>query len=592
MLRRIAVGIVIGWVLSSGLATAEIKPDFLMETNPEIHTAPREFRFELDFKSLWIQALDRPEVDLQRMAAETIALAHQEGVPHLIQAVPSLEKILLADDSHLTARYAAARALISLNSRDSAGKLFDAAEKYGADLRQLVEPILAEWKPAESQVPIRTVWTRRLEDANRTRPRDLLLAIRGLGEVGEVTVRPQLLKLTHELTRASGVRIESASSLGLLVEQGLEADAERLARDGRGSSIVNRHCAVRLLARQTSDEAKALLIELAKDQEPSIASAALGRLNSIDSNLVLPLAGQSIQNADPKVREEVSKALFRFPTIGRIGMLAELLDDPHPSLRRQVCQWLYDLAQDAGLRDSIQNAANNILSRDGWRGQEQASLLLGKLEFQPAATRMSELLESTRVEVMISSAWGLRKLAVRETIPAIIDKIKRQTEARKIKELDGVDLQVAHLFEACGQMRVAEAEPLMFEYVPKLPPLGVRSRPAAIWALGWLHEGKPDSKTGTALIGRVTDTDLFPPETELVKLMSAISLARTRSVEHAPRMRALIEKGASNTALDLALIWAIHELTGEEFPVPGPEIVYPSHWFLIPLSTREPQKPL
>ena len=74
---------------------------------------------------------------------------------------------------------------------------------------------------------------------------------------------------------------------------------------------------------------------------------------------------------------------------------------------------------------------------------QQAALLLGKLVHKPAANRLVELLDSPRPEVMIGSAWGLRKLAEPATIPGILDKIRRQTAERRTRPIPGIDEQVA-----------------------------------------------------------------------------------------------------------------------------------------------------
>jgi hypothetical protein len=110
---------------------ADLAPDFLMDTDPEFHALPLVKEFKRDFKGTWLLALQRPEADYQRMAAETVARAHEHGIPDLIQLAPALEEILGAPASHPASRYAAARALIALGSRESAPRLLEAGLKYG-----------------------------------------------------------------------------------------------------------------------------------------------------------------------------------------------------------------------------------------------------------------------------------------------------------------------------------------------------------------------------------------------------------------------------------------------------------------------------
>src|SRR4029077_16913686 len=155
---------------------------------------------------------------------------------------------------------------------------------------------------------------------------------------------------------------------------------------------------------------------------------------------------------------------------------------------------LYALAKRQELNEPIRRGATEVLSGDKWRGLEQAALLLAALAHKPAAARLVELLEFSRPEVGIAAAWGLKTLAVAETLPALLDKARRQDKIRRATapEPRGRDDQTPHLFEACGRMKYATAEPLLVEYIFKDLRIGVESRKSAIWALGLLHEGVPD----------------------------------------------------------------------------------------------------
>ena len=580
MLQRTLILLVAIATVFVGTVDAEILPDFLMDTDPDCRPLPPN---EVDpmpqHVRLWIEVLNRPEIDYQRMAAESITLAHKKGVPNLGEAIPILEKILDGESSHPAARFAAARALITLDSRDSASKLLEAALRGGSDLRQLVEPALAEWDFA----PLRPVWIERLESADKQPRRELLLAMRGIQRVRETSALPTLRKIALDLLRVPDYRLAAAAAAGELAESGLESDAELLILEKRQSSNVNCRCAIHLLRRHSGEAARRLLIGLSGEAEPSIVAAALERLNEIDSNLVLPLAEAAMKNADANVRLEGAAAYLKLPTIERIEPLAELLNDPHPGVRRHICDGLLRLAEQPGLNDTVRAAGIRIAAGDRWQGQEQAALLLGSLEHQPASGRFVELLESPRQEVMVSSAWALRKIADRQTIPAIVETIRRQTIARKTSTTPGLDQQVAHLLEACGKMKAAEAEKDMIGYIPKEGYLGFRSRGAGIWSLGRLHEGKPDAKVAGLLIERVNDEGTMPPEFILIKQMSIISLGRMQAKEYAPQFRVLLEKGNSNDPISLARRWAMKELTGEEFPVPLPDVGGPGTWFLNPV---------
>jgi len=557
---------------------AEIRPDFLMDTNPDCTPLPPLRSSMKEHKALWIETLNRPEIDLQRMSAESIAMAREKGITGLNDAIPGLEKILMAESTHPAARFAAARALVVLESRGSAEKLFQASQKYGSELRQLVEPALAQWDFG----PIKPIWLKRL-DTPTARRTDFMLAAQGVAIVQESQALPVLRAMVLDLNQAADIRLEAASASGQLIQTGLDEDAERLSKERRSNAIVNRHCALRLLARHDSDQARRVLTELAQDTEPSIIAASLKRLFEIDPALVLPHTERGLKNADANVRHQAARAYVSLPSPERIPALARLLDDPHPDNRRRIREDLYQLAAKPELNESIRTSAMEILKGDPWRGQEQSILLLGQLEHQPAAARFVELLESDRNEVSITAGWGLRKLANVQTTAAILDKIRRQTIVRKVVTRDEIDLQVGHLFEACGRIRAKEGESLMLEYVPKDLLMGERSRSAAVWALGWLHEGVPDDALGQKLLERINDTSIIPPESFLLKRQAIITLARMKAVSFAANLRIPVENGTSNEPVAISRVWAIEQLTGEKLPGPKPDTIGYGTWFLEPV---------
>src|SRR5262245_9692613 len=83
-------------LLVSSLAPArgEIRPEFELDRDPEIRIPATIKAFSERQKLLWLQALERPEADLQRMAAEAIARGDMAGVPGMEDAAPGLLKIV------------------------------------------------------------------------------------------------------------------------------------------------------------------------------------------------------------------------------------------------------------------------------------------------------------------------------------------------------------------------------------------------------------------------------------------------------------------------------------------------------------------
>jgi HEAT repeat protein len=566
-------------------ALAPITADYAMDSDPVLPAQTINKAYSAKYLPLWLQALDRPEVDFQRLAAETVAQAHLEGMPKMIEAKPALIRIVSAKESHPAARFAAARALIVLEAKDAAPKLFQVAQEYGANVRQLIEPALARWK----YEPAYEIWRKRLTGAD-VNHRDLMLALRCLGDAGDQSSLTQLLAITHAPQRLDAERLAAARAAGQLKDAGLESDAGKLAR--ANAPLIDRLCAAALLERHSSEPAKTLLLALAADSEPSVATAALRRLNAIDTSLALPLVEKALQSPDSGVRRLVAAAYAAHPTAERIKVLGKHLDDPHPSVRGLVREEFRRLAGDSQWNEPVRQSATGALDADSWRGQEQAALLLGALDHKPAAPRLVKLLDSPRGEVMIATAWALRKLSLPETLPALFKKASYLTDVRlRQRNFDELDYQGAHLFEALGRMNYKPAEPLMRRYVAKNYAMGEYSRSAAIWSLGLLHADVPDDSLAAQITARVTESPAaMPPEMPRVRVAGAIALGKMKAKSQSRTLRDFAVH-AGDIPLYMAIRWSLREFNGEEIPPPPIATVSKGGWFLGPLDISETPEP-
>ncbi len=578
MLRVISTLALLVAATSTALLSAqEIRPELALLTDPLLKPPPPAAVDTTRLIDLWVVSLLRTEAELQRQGAEAIRLAHQDGITGLEKAFPALLKNVSAAKTHPAARVAAAQALVALDHQTGAGELRAAAEQHGSLLRQVVEPALARW----NDQPIRNVWLARLNDPHANR-RDLLLALAGLATVGEDSAARPCLTMAADVHRPADVRLAAARAAGAVTDNGWE---EQAAKWGAPSApLIESLCAAAVLSRHQSVQAQQLLAQLARDAEPAIATAALARLLAIDVQLVLPLAEEAMRNADANVRRQGATAYVQRPTPERIKALARLLDDPHPGVRGQFQGDLFRLAKSAELDESVRAAATEMLAGESWRGQEQAALLLAALDHKPAASRMVELLESNRPEVMVATAWGLRKLAIPETLPAVLDKARRQTEFRKTSGTTaGLDAQVAHLCEALGLMKYAPADSVLRQYVPKRQDW-LLSRTAGIWALGHLHAGKPDEELATRLIERLTDSDPINPETQEARMSSALALGRMMAESQVDAMRNWMGAEINPEPVEMAIRWALIEITGEKLKEPLPPAKRLRSFFLEPLE--------
>jgi len=566
-----------------GTASATDIP-FEMWDDPKIEFPDPITTFSPKLVPLWAEALDGPEVDLRREAADNVILAHERGMPGLEGMIEPLRRALRRPDPHPLVALAATRALVALNARQAAEELFEHSKTDGMDVAKIVEPALAQWDYG----PIRRVWLERLENP-KTHRRRLILAISGLATAGEVEAVAKLLELSQSTMVPGDVRLAAARSLGRIKTDGLNTIARKLAEDKSPKKIIDRVIAASLIESHRDESSLKLMTELALDSEPAVAAITLATLLQIDPDHVLPIVEPTIANADANVRRLGARALVARPTLESVKLLGAMLDDPHPGLREYVRQSLEALAEKPGLADQIIDVAVQMLSTSRWRGLEQASLLLTALDHKPAAPRLVELLDFDRPEVFIAAAWGLGQLAVPETFAAMCEKSRIETE----KMLSGkprdahVDRQVCHLNQALGRLKYAPCEDILRKNIPKGSPFSPDARAGAIWALGHLHAGNPDDELAALLGARLADIGPMFPEQPPVRMMSAVSLGRMKAEKSLDVLRKFLAADGVYSRVGYACGWTIELITGEPFDKPTAGEQSRMGWFLDPLDPRD-----
>jgi HEAT repeat protein len=565
--------------------------DSAMEKDPELIVPEPETVFSPQLKPLWLKALARPEADLQRQAADAIARAHRLGMKGLSDAVPELLKIVDAPDSHRLARLSAARALVALDAKQAVASLSQHLPTQGIAYAQIVEPALARW----DYRPVRTIWIDRLSERN-VRRGELQLAIRGLAVVKETSAARRLTTLAGDSAVAPQIRLSAARASGQLRSMGLYERAKSLAADKSPRHLLDRLVAATMLSRHQGEPVQKLLLQLAVDSDPTVSAVALQRLLKIDPLLVLPKVDELLTRRDANVRRLAAEALAARADASSIKKLGPLFNDPHPGNRDFARETLRRFASTQQLDPLVRAEATRVLQLRDWRGQEQAALLLAQLDHKPAAKRLIALLESSRPEVMAATGWALRKLAIPETLPAMLDKATRETNnSQKVGTpgkgpmpgvgypREGYDAQLFQLLQAFGQMRYAPAAPLLRRFIPKSVPFPVHVRAAAVWSLGFIDPGPRRAELTKQLSGRLADAFGMFPEFELVRRMSAVALGRLKAKDQIGTLRRFYSHDGPGSEVGLACRWAIHEITGETLPGPPHREVFPSGWFLEPL---------
>jgi HEAT repeat protein len=555
-----------------------------MYQDPQLPKPALETRFSPRQVPLWIQALARPEREMQRRAAAAITRAQQKKLPGLDATIEPLIRLLQQSDQDRLVRLTVVQALVALDARQAAPLLMDTLGEGDLDLAEMIEPALARWGHA----PMRDKWLQRLRSEVTFR-RMHVLAIRGLTALGEVQSWPRLVELAQSRNTPRDVRLGAATALGKMQPDGLEEVARRLSLDKSPQAVADRLVAAKMLESHRGEAADQILTELATDAQPVVQAVALEQLYRHGPHLILPIIDQIVASPDVNVRRWAAEALIAQPAPQTIARLAQLLDDTDPDLRRHVCDALILLAKDASLHDAVIAQGRQLLHANGWRGTEQAILLLVKLDDKSIAGQLLSLLEADRVEVHTTAAWGLSRLAVATTAEPICEVFQQKTDrglaGGQLK--DGTYVQLSHLAQALGRLKHQPADPVLRKYIPKRSVLDPNTRAAALWALGHLHTDRPDDALAQQLLERALDDDYQMPEDFEVRRMAAVSLGRMKASLALDGLRGIVRSNSLQAALGYAAAWSIRELTGEEIaPVP-PFINWEDDWFLTPNEQRE-----
>ncbi|MBL8850703.1 MAG: HEAT repeat domain-containing protein, partial [Planctomycetaceae bacterium] len=352
--------------------------DCVMNHDPQLPVQATRYVLPPEWQSLWQQALEGPEEDLRREAAEAIARAHRLGSSGL-DTFPDALRGALTASKNPAVRLTIATALIELDVSDAAAELAAMVDAGGDRESLVIESALARWRYA----PYREAWLKRLAAPQETSRRRLLLAIDAVRVVGDTGAESSLRTLALERTQPADIRLAAAEALAILHTGELIDDARWLAADASQRGIVDRLVAVRILGTDQSEPVRQLLVELAVDPQSAVAVAALQKLLVVDPLLVQPLARQLLGRPEAELRQLAARALFERPTVEHVVTLARLLDDSHFDVRVAARQHLYVLAEQRELHDAVVAHVGEALRAPGWRGQEQAARLAGELDLKP-----------------------------------------------------------------------------------------------------------------------------------------------------------------------------------------------------------------
>lgn len=575
--------------LGLSTAAAEIAVDDAMLAGVALPRATVKTVFSPELAPLWLEAVARPDAETRRMALDTISIAAERGMPGWNAAADRLRE-LLRSDRDPSVRRSAARALVAIDARDAADDLLAACERDGLLVALVVEPALARWR----HPGMREAWRARLDDPSAERA-GLLLAIDAVRVTEDAAAGDALLAIVRSRSHDAALRLAAAAAVGQVGPRGLSAVAEEfvgeLAGQHGASTGLGGLLAVRLLGSQSDEKAVEILERLARDPEPAVATAAIARLDAIRPAPALPIAKASLESADAGLRRTAATLVARPADRDTVELLGPLLSDRNPSLRRFVTEQFVALGRDDALRAAVAEQAVNILAGEDWRGIEQAALVLGSIDHEPAAARLVELLAHPREEVAVTAAWALRKLQAADALGPMLaraEELERLTLAKTpVAHGDG---QASQLHQAFGEAGYRAAEPLLRRHLAGPTMLGPdrpeAARAAAVWALGLLYAGHPDPGFASLLVARLAAEESTPAELPLVRRMAAVALGRMQAVEQLPTLRDWAGRSGVGSEIGYACFWSIERLTGEPIPeIPAGEKTAIG-WFLEPLENR------
>lgn len=570
-------------------------------------------------------ALDQPDTATRIEALHAIGAYPQFGRTELAAKVVQMlndtddliRRAALQTADNIDARPAADKALTIVTDGKDDGSIED------NDAIIIADRMLGRWQVAEAVA----LWTDRLN--RNAAPSELLVsAVKALDTIDttDASAIKALRTCVEDAARPLPARQAAAESLGRRPDGQTVALAARLTDQSPKFAQV---LAVKLLVQDQSDAALALLRKLQSNDEPAVQGEAMRCLLAMDAAHLWPYAAETIGSTDSKVRLLTARSLATRRTDETVTLLVRTLDDLHPQVRSEARLSLARLAaDDASLRTSItqktRKIVDNGLGELGdetsrlWRQVEQAALLLADpLDDKAGAMKLLRLAEHPRLEVGVAAVSAVRALDVEATRPGLLDLFNRmvgkgnsvqprfkqlqaalplkptdQQRAEHNRQRDALLAEQAHYREIAaeaaqtlGVWRYAAAEGNFRGMVAKPTPAEERARASAIWALGFLLEGRDDAQLASALVGRMTDGSLMNPERFQVRLASAVTIGRMHSAGPLGTLQTMRDQGG--IPLRRACGWAIEQITGEKPPPMKFETPTIGGLFLAPMPEKK-----
>ena len=592
-LKSIAVALpfVACCLLEAGVVQAQANTqryDMEMYRDPALEPLQFKTVYASDVKEVWKQALERDDAAVHRVVVDSMVIAHRRGIEGIDELVPKLVVLLDRPNQTPDVGRAIINTLVALDQKDQAAVIARMARSHAPLYAEFAEPALAKWKSPL----LKDEWLQRVSDAS-ARQRMLVMALDGLAAIESKAAFGPIENIFRTRSRTVAVRVAAARALAAIDPDRAAALAAEIAQADhtRSTNHVDLFAAIELLQRSDSKETIQLLKKIASDGSGASQARALGRLFAIDTSIVDEMSDDFFDAPDVNSRRWCALAMISSQKLERIETLAQMLNDVNPGLRKQIAESLIDLAKDANLKDAIIQHTVDILRQEQWQGCEQAAYILAKQEQHAVGPRLVELLGHSRGEVQVASAWALKQLDVKDLLPDMLDhaaEVRELFESGPVElQTDGQAIKAAHLFLAFGKNGYLQADPVLRGVMPKNHPIGEETRAAAAWALGILHEDKPDPDLIELLAERLMDAFGDQPEARIVRQMCAVGLGRMGSEDGLRYLRRFANNSSPTSRY---CSWAIEQITGEPAPKFAPFVTHIDDWLIAPLPEQATDK--
>ncbi|MCA9127885.1 MAG: hypothetical protein KDB22_12400 [Planctomycetales bacterium] len=421
-------------------------------------------------------------------------------------------------------------------------------------LAPLVEPALITSGSNQAL----SVWRERIAVANRNTSQ-LLIAIEGIGLVGDTSDRPLLLSILSSGRMNLPTKLAAARALGELLDQGQEDIAAEL--HGSGTPLCSLLAASVLRNHRGSAAATKLLVEIASGDEAVSQAEAYRSLSDHAPEVALEMAPTMLGSADPTLRELAVAALNQSEEIDDLRLQGTALADENVRIRRQVRENLQAKSHNNEFRAVIEELILQMLDGDAAAGIEQAILLADAIQDDRHQERLVSLLSHPDDPVSIRAAWSLKTQSLSENLLVEIHQRCQRATANYIastRQSQTEEYRVSFLIESLGENRYEPAREMLLKFVPKHAPLPTLTRVSAVYALGRIYEGQKDEPLAQQLMARAADNNELDPEDEQVRYAASIAVGRIGVTKHVERLQS-VEKEAATT-IALAAKWGYEHL--------------------------------